>query len=510
MICDNQEISVMENSSSVANARDALGRHAIQALVLALVFSVAAVWETLTPSSLHNPDIWRHLRIGSWILANRAWPQGGLFSQSAGSPWRDFSWGYDVLAAIAYQFLQLRAVPALLLSFRVALAVITFFLAGGQRNFWIAVGFSAVVQYVLGGFGPTSEFCSVVFLGVELILIQKTRTSGDSRWMYFVPALFLFWANLDIGFVYGIFVFLLFVLCLSIESYGTARDWSLVQKTGAQVSVKTAAVTALACLAASLVSPYGYHAYPAFFADQGDTMNVNIPGYAAMGFHRGQDYVLLLLTMSAFTALGVFRSRQPFPLSLLIACTILGFHAERAGWLVALASLFVIGEIFSEANQNSAQYVRNWSWQLTTATAILAILVCGTFFFVRVPSSNEVLLARVADQFPIRACNYIRQHDLPRPVFNADEWGSFLTWYLPEYPVAIDSRRGLYSEEQESGYAKVMKADMRYQDFAPMREAQTLLIEKNSVMGEALRGLPGFQVAYEDVLAIVFLQQAKE
>jgi hypothetical protein len=40
-----------------------------------------------------------------------------------------------------------------------------------------------------------------------------------------------------------------------------------------------------------------------------------------------------------------------------------------------------------------------------------------------------------------------------------------------------------------------------------MKRARTLLLERQSVMSEALRGLPGFQVAYEDSISIVLLQE---
>lgn len=500
----------MRDTTSVAHQCHSPKSQAIRGLALALVFSGAAIFEARTLSSLHHADVWRHLRMGSWILDTRAWPHTGLFSQSAGLPWRDSSWGYDVLAALAYRSLGLRALPALLMMFRVALAVLAFFLAGGRRRFWAAAAFSVLVQYVLGTFGPTSEFCSVVFFGVELGLIQKTRISEDFRWMYLLPPLFVLWANLDVGFVYGIAVSILFVLFSILAARGAAAGWSWLPQTRTRVPVQTAIIVGVACLAASLVNPYGGHAYPAFFQTQTGAINVNVSGYGAMGFHRPQDYLLLLLTMTAFLVLGLFRSRHLFPVSLLIFCTILAFRDERAGWLVALASLFVIGEATSQQNADGRQSAPYWSQRFSAATASVTLLLCGSFFFLYVPSNNATLLAQVADQFPVRACDYIRQHQLPQPFFNDDQWGSFLTWYLPEYPVAIDTRRGLYSEAQERDYAKVMNADLRYQDFPPMRQAQTLLLQKNSVIAEALRGLPGFQVAYEDTLAILLLQQPKD
>ena len=83
-------------------------------------------------------------------------------------------------------------------------------------------------------------------------------------------------------------------------------------------------------------------------------------------------------------------------------------------------------------------------------------------------------------------------------------------WYLPEYPLAIDGRRGLYPEEEEVDYFKVMNVEIPYQSFSLMKQASTLLLDKIGPMGEALRGLPAFRVAYEDEISIVLWQDRKD
>jgi len=43
-----------------------------------------------------------------------------------------------------------------------------------------------------------------------------------------------------------------------------------------------------------------------------------------------------------------------------------------------------------------------------------------------------------------------------------------------------------------------------------MSQARTLLLDRDGPMGEALRSLAGFHVAYEDGISIVLLQDQKE
>jgi hypothetical protein len=491
-------------------ARGLLKANAPRAVALVLLLSVAAVLESVNLASLRDPEIWRHLRMGSWILENRNWPHSGLFSQAARSPWRDLSWGYDVLVVAAYRLVGLRAVPGLLMCFRVAFAAIPFLLAGGPRNFWSAVTLSAIAQVVLAGMGPDTICLSIIFFGIELLLLLEAQKSGNVRALYVLPVLFFLWSNLDIGFIYGITLYVLFLIALAVEQLGGGANWRGLQPPPTRISLGAAVLMGMASVATSFLNPYGYHAYADFLASQTSGVNEYLPGYASMTFHKPQDYALMLLAMAAFLRLGVKRVHDLFQISVLIACTALAFHAQRDNWLVALAAVALIGETMRQGSelQLESELPRWRNPTLTPVAACIAIVFLA--FTLQVPREREVLLAKIAEQYPVRASDYIRQHQLPMPLFNLYAWGSFLTWYLPEYPVAIDSRRGLYPEEEEVGYFKAMKADLPYQAFPPMKLARTLLFDKIGVMGDALKDVAGFRVAYEDDISIVLLQERKE
>jgi hypothetical protein len=259
-----------------------------------------------------------------------------------------------------------------------------------------------------------------------------------------------------------------------------------------------------------LLNPYGYHGYADFFVFQTSAVNSYLPGYAAMSFHQPQDYVLMLLGMMAFLFMGMRRSRDLFRFGVLLGCFALAFHSQRDNWLLALAAVACIGHAIPERNAEAAeQQMQIQKRQTLIAVAASLVPVCVAFVFL-VPRQREAFLAKIATRYPVRASDYIRQHQLPAPLFNSYAWGEFLTWYLPEYPVAIDARPGLYPEQEETDYFKAMKADIPYQAFPPMRLARTLLFEKPGVMGEALRDMRGFQVAYEDEISIVLLQKSEE
>jgi len=479
-------------------------------LVLFFLLTIAASLECLKLSAFREPEIWGHLRSGMWILQNKAWPQSGLFSQSNDLPWRDFSWGSDVVAAVVFRVAGLRALPALLVGFRFSLAIVTFLLAGGWRNFWPAAGLSAAAQYVLFAMSPTPACVSVILFGAELLVLLNVRESRDVKLWKGLPLLFLLWANLDLGFVYGIVLYVVFLAALLVEKYQQSRDAQWFGKPGFPVPLRAAFGSGAACFLASLLNPYTFHAYTSFWANEFGPANHNLPGYTAMGFRQPRDYVLMLLGMSAYLALGLLRSRDLFPIGALAGCTALAFYEQRGNWLLALVSVAVIGRAVLQKRADGAGEGL-FDWNIRRAALLTAAFTSLFVVFIfRVPSKQDVLLGRVAETFPVRAADYLRGHPQPSPFFNVERWGGFLAWYLPEYPVAIDSRRGLYPEEMEASYFKVMNADIPLRDFPPMNQARTLVMDKAGIMGQALRGVSGFQVLYEDDIAIVYSHETKE
>jgi hypothetical protein len=504
----------------------------LQIPVMLLLFVAAAAMETVRLTSLSaisSTDLWWHLSSGLWILQHHALPHTGIYSQ-ASSAWTPVSWAYEVLLAALYRALDLHAIPALLMCFKVALAVVTFLLAGGLRGkFWTAVILSAVAQYVLGAMPPSPAYFSVIFFAIELLLIFESRERPGV--LYGLAPLFLLWANVDHQFVYGIGLIVLFVAVVAIARMlgimkGSRRPSGISSAVALFPALKrraaggrssaastspsllSVAIPAGLSLLATLITPSFYRPYATFVGSIAGSAQPYLPDYKAMSFHQPQDYVLLLLTMAAFLALGRRQSRDPFLILLLSLAAMLSFYAQRNVWMAVLVAVAIIGD---EAATSSPQITglwfqgrEKWAGSVAVGLAGCALLV---LIFLGLPRDCQGLLAKVAETYPVGASNYIREHRLPEPLFNAYEWGGFLTWYLPQYPVAIDSRTELYGDDFIILYSKAMNADVPYTAFPAMAEARTLVFPKKSVLGEALSTVAGFKVAYSDDVGLVLTRE---
>jgi hypothetical protein len=487
---------------------------ALGVIAAVAVFATPALWEFLHCGSLNNiagADFWWHLQTGLEILRTHSLPHSGWFSQSSTLPWIASSWLYDVRIAAWYQMLGLRSLPVLALAAKFFLAVLTFLLARGIRGrFWTALALSAIAQYLLWSMSPLPVFCSVLALAIELTLIFEFRNRGSSWALYSLPALFLVWANLDSHFVYGLLVLLLFALANLAGQWGRAQGitWLASDPIGDQT--KTVLAIAATCVIAGCITPYGWNSYAVFWANATSAANAHFPDYLSLRFRTPQDYVLMLLTMAAFLALGMRRSRDLFQIGLLVLCTVAAFHSQRDAWLLVLAAVAVIAdtvpkEVASGERQATSVKPRT-TFLLATAISFVLLLV---FCLVRLPQRDAVL-AKIAETYPVAAADYIRANHLPEPLFNSFYWGGFLTWYLPQYPVAIDGRTDLYGPDFNIQYADVMSARAHYSTFPPLSNAATILVEKNSLAGKALPNVRGFKTAYSDNLAVVLVREREQ
>ena len=264
-----------------------------------------------------------------------------------------------------------------------------------------------------------------------------------------------------------------------------------------------------ASLVATAITPYGWKSYGLFFAALTSAANSHFPDFQALRFRTPQDYLLLLLAMAAFLALGMRRSRDIFQIALLVLCTCAAFHSQRDVWLVTMAAVAIVGMGITapERLENTVRRGANFNTRQLLVAVGIAVVVLTIVAAIRLPRSEKALLAEVAEAYPVAAADYVRQQQLPQPLFNSFAWGGFLTWYLPEYPVAIDGRTDLYGDDYNIQYAKVMNADAHYSTFPPLNQAATLVLEKNSLMGKAFPHVTGFKQVYSDDVAVVLVRE---
>ena len=485
-------------------------RSIFRLLLLTLLFSAASLYEAKHLSALTSSDVWWHLRTGLWILQHHAVPHMGLFSQYSDAPWIASSWGYEVFLAAAYKLVGLRAIPVLLMGLKVALAVVTFLLArAGRAKVWSAVFLSAISQYVISNLQPAPAGLSILFFGIELAVLVQSRRSGELRTLFWLPPIFLIWANLHVQFVIGLLLFGGFLIALLLEhALRRARVTFLSDRLLPLPLTKVGAIAGLSVLS-TFATPYTIHLFPNFvkalYSSVAFQYGVEM---RAMGFRRPQEFALMLLVMAAFFALGRRRSLELFEPLALVAGTVLAFRIQRDAWIAVLPAIAVLSDGFHLEQAGNDAWNRISCPQKTLAASLTTTILIAASL--HLPDQTN-LMNKISEYFPVKACDFITKNHLPPPLFNTYSWGGFLTWYVPEYPVVVDSRVDLYGDEVLASYFQVIAGKRRLDTNPSRASARTLLLERQSGMADALVRLPAlssqYRKLYSDDLAVVFVRQ---
>ena len=479
----------------------------VRIVALAAGLTAAPAYEAHRLLALADQDIWWRLRTGLWMLQSHAIPRTGIFSQAAARAWIDAGWGFDLLVAIAYRSFGLAGLPIFLMLLQIAAALALFqlaYLACGR--FWHALILVAIAQYCIMPIQPRPGMCSLLLLAVELAILLEARRTGDERVLYCLPALFALWVNLDRQFTYGLMVLALFCLAAIVEALVRGRRSVWIDLPLPAVRLGTVGVIAAACLLATFVSPYTWRLHGLLWNSvTSSTADRYFRELHSMRFRQPRDYLLMLLAMAAFFALGRRRSRDLFLFSLLVVSTVISFRMMRDNWLVVVVAVALIGnalatgEAVKESSRNSGQL-------RLIALGVSAVVIISTAVLAANLPSRTSLMSAVSDTFPVAAGDYIKKNHLSGPLFNAYPWGGFLTWYLPEYPVSIDGRTDLYGDGYDAEYFRLMQAEVPLESDPSFAQAQTILLESNSPLAQALSTLADFSVAYRDRIAIVLVR----
>ena len=449
-----------------------------------------------------DPDMWWHLSVGDWIVNHGAFPHNGIFSHTAAArPWMAYSWGYEVLLSRAYDWFSFVGMGAFgtLLTIAVALAIFHM-LCRISGRFWAAWTLSIIVDAAfLFNIAPRPVFLSVILFTITLTLVFEAQRSARVYLLYWLPLVFLFWANIHIQFIYGLAVVSLFAGINLLQPIATR--WRLYPDFLEFHNLPLVAPFAVlgCCVLATCVGPYSYHLYhEAFLISQSKIMYKIIRELQALSFEYPNQYLELLLAVGAYFAIGWKRKIDPFKLALLILATIFAFRTWRDAWFLCVVAAAVIADFPAEEESHSP--IRPADWAVVTVASIILLLasVRSTDF------TTRGLDRAISGEYPVDAVNFLRRNPVGGPLYNSFDWGGFLIFYMPHYPVSIDGRTDLYGDAMDEQYYSTQEADPSYVNDPILNDAGVVLLKRKFPIATHLLTDPRFRLIYRDDIAVVF------
>jgi hypothetical protein len=136
-----------------------------------------------------------------------------------------------------------------------------------------------------------------------------------------------------------------------------------------------------------------------------------------------------------------------------------------------------------------------------------AVLMAGVIAaMVHYFPSRTFLDERVAEKFPAKAVDYLREHPTPGPMFNSYGFGGYLVWNGQK--VFIDGRGDLYERGGVfSDYLQV--AQVKPTAVAILRNygIESCLIERSATLANFLSVSPEWRQAYSDATSVLFVRR---
>lgn len=447
-------------------------------------------------------DVWWHLSVGDWIVAHGAFPHTGILSRTAANrPWMAYSWGYEVLLSRSYQWLGFLGMAIFGTALTIVVAIGLFWMLHQlSGRFWVAWTLSVLIYSAfLFNIMPRPVFFTMLLYSITLALILKSQRSGKVKSLYWLPLIVMIWANLHIQFIYGLFAVGLFAGINLLQRLAMSlRRYPDILLTPTLPLAPLIAVFAC-CGLATCVGPYSYHLYEVVFGYSRSTFTYSmITELQALSFLGISHFLELLIAAGAYFALGWQKKVDPFKLALLLVASVFAFRTTRDAWFLCITAAAVLADFPVSQEERDPPIKLPELAAVTVAVALFLVLIARNTDF------NERGLDRtISSQFPVDAANFLRRNPVGGPLFNSFDWGGFLIFYMPQYPVAIDGRGDLYGDDRYAQFYATENAEPSYATDPYLNEAGVVILKNTVPLARLLPTDRRFRVIYRDEIAVV-------
>lgn len=472
-----------------------------QIVLFALLFALA----TRVPV---DTDTWWHLRSAETTLTEGMIYED-LFSHTRNAtPWTNHSWGAQIVMYGAWELAGNAGLSLYTALLAVGGMALLYPICRGNaylRGFALVLGAATAAVF----WSARPQMFSFLFNCLFMFLLYDWKLRGKDR-LWLLPVAMLIWGNLHAGYSIG-FLFLFAVIVgesanLLFGTHAAHITWRAVGKL---------VLVGLVSAAVLVVSPYGLDTLRVPFETVGiGALRQFIQEWNSPNFQGRETWPFIALVM---LLLGAFwASRLKFDFSsffLTIGTLFLALLYSRNLAVFAVAATPIL-------THHIANVLETHNWVLRTrrkATpmmarlnlALIGLLMLGVLGYALNVWSPVVVDAAQRERLPVTATEFLNQAAPPGPIFNSYNWGGYLMFAAPQYPVFIDGRTDVYGEFLRV-YLNTALAGRGWQQTLDDFGINTVIVELNSALDVALRADDRWRLAYADDLAVVHVRIAAE
>lgn len=469
-------------------------------LVFMLVFFI-----TLGPPQ--DADMWWHLAAGRETVIQGEILSTDIFSYTRkGEHWTNAFWLSDIVLFLAYElggYLGITVLVALTAVF----TMLVIYKHTSNNPFPLPLLIILLASLAIAPvWTPRPQIFSFL-----LLAILDYGLNGKDEYFLKRPSLlvvlFILWANTHGGFIWGFLLILAFIIGNGFDKL-LKRDNSLSLRQLGHLAIWT-----LVAALAIAINPNGLVLWKLPFYTVGISIQ-SITEWSSPNFHRLDLHPILWILFLVIAGAGT--GRKPLRWSdilKVIGFSYMAFISQRSiGPFVLVAAPAAVESLKTAwlewlpilSNQVQKLHKPKTSAPVSTPIAIiLNLTILGLCFFMLLAHAYSVSLdQRVHSGLPMKAVRWIRANQPEGRMFNSYNWGGYLQWELPQYPVFIDGRADLYGEKAISDWWSVVNATDEGLALLDSWQVNFVILEPGWPILEKLNQI-GWQELYKDETAII-------
>lgn len=473
---------------------------------------------------LTDPDYFWHLKTGEYIFTQRALPVGDIFSFTRfGKPWVLHEWLFEVVLYGMFSWLGPLGVKLLTTTLAMSALGITYALLrrlAVTPALAFALLLAAFIPFGIG-ISPRPQLVTYVFFTSFLYVLLSYKYFQTTRYLFALPLLMMVWVNAHGGYVVGIALTGLFVVC-EWASYwiGSERDEEKKQR------LVRLTLAAIATALASLINPefVGHWLYP--FQVIGMEANRQIQEWQSPDFHDWGTRAYLMLVLVFFVSY-TYAARKPDFTELILPAFLMvaGFKAIRHVPLAVLTMTPFIAIALSRGpvaglsslwhRTGPARFYKRWiggGKQLDQGEYLLNWIVLLTIAFglsVYYPIYHAKDEEKVNERLPVKAANFVVENGITGNLFNNYGDGGYLIYRLsPGRKVFIDGRADLYGDKFFKDFLGIYNGDATWKEKFDKLSIDYVICGKNAPIRQLLLAEKSFKEVYIDKWHSVLLRNA--
>jgi len=373
---------------------------------------------------------------------------------------------------------------------------------GGVFVLWLLL----VVSTMGYGFSTRPHHFTYLMTAIFLLLLKQYQR-GRLYPLVVFPLLAVVWTNLHGAFFIGIILIVTFVLAELLKA-GFRREGAL-----APIRIAALVLAAAACVAVSLVNPYGVRIWSFIFTSAAKTrtyLSEWAPFNPVAHFYDHVDFMVLVVLTAV--ALVLTKRRRDFSdVAVLILAAVSAFGMRRNIPLFAITAGIIATPYVDSVARDAIVRLRERFHPAVLAGVLAGFTVLCAGYGFRINKHAPLEIEIPPERFPVETVAFMKEHHIEGNAIVFFDWAEYCIWHLyPGCRVFVDGRfLSAYDEQTLDDYLNFLYLGENWDTALKDYPTDIVLLHPDNPASELMAYQDDWTLAYRTDIAVLFLKTSR-